>query len=168
MKKLLTILLVLICLLGCVGCDPGTVTIDGDELLGNTVKIELVYYENEDPEHVRLGETDNLIFDFSKVSVIAELDDSRIDDVVEDIAAQELLWFGRTLNEPIGKTIILYQSNGNMVVLYACIYENERGVKKYYGQCNIYDENGKFIDYVGDVASDYIDILESKYFETIT
>ena len=50
MKKVWIIAFVLICLLGLVGCDPGTNMIDGDELVRNTVKIELVDYENLNPK----------------------------------------------------------------------------------------------------------------------
>ena len=47
MKKLLVFLCILICLFSLVSCDPGAKRLDKDELFANTLKIELVDYENE-------------------------------------------------------------------------------------------------------------------------
>ena len=163
MKKGLIIVLVLTCLLGLVGCDPGTNTIDGDELLENTVKIELYNYKNTNPEFVKLNGKNMPIFDFSKATFIASLDESLFEDVLKDIAAQECLVYGTALNEPIGKTMILYQENGNMVVLFSCVYKSGNELTRYYGECNVFDENGIFIEHIGRIGSDYVDILESTY-----
>ena len=167
MKRVLIIVLVLTCLLGLVGCDPGMNTIDGDELFKNTVKIELFNYENTSPKLYKLNGKKLPIFDFSKATFIAELDESHFEDVIKDIANQGYLVFGRVLNEPIGKTMILYQENGNMVVLFSCVYKNGKKGTRYYGECNIFDKNGMFIENIGDVDSDYVDTLESIYFDNI-
>ena len=168
MKKALIIMLALICLLGLVGCDPGVKTLDEGELLENTVKIELFYYENTNPELINLNSKKTPSFDFSKATFIAALDESLFEDVVKDIAKQECLIFGNALNEPIGKAIILYQNNGNMIVLCSCVYKKENAPTKYYGECNIFDENGMFIEHIGRVGSDYVDTLEAQYFENNT
>ena len=168
MKRALIIVLVLTCLLGLVGCDPGMTTIDGDELLKNTVKIELYNYENTSPKFYELNSEKLPIFDFSKATFIAELDKSHFEDVIKDIAKQECLVFGNALNEPIGKTMILYQENGNMVVLFSCVYKNGEKLTRYYGECNVFDENGMFIEHIGRIGSDYVDTLEANYFGSIT
>ena len=168
MKRALIIVFVLTCLLGLVGCDPGTTTIDGDELLKNTVKIELYNYENTSPKLYKLNSEKSPIFDFSKATFIAELDKSHFEDVIKDIAKQECLVFGNALNEPIGKTMILYQENGNMVVLFSCVYTNGEKITRYYGECNVFDENGMFIEHIGRIGSDYVDTLEANYFGSIT
>ena len=168
MRKIIIIAFVLTCLLGLVGCDPGTNTIDGDELLENTVKIELYYYENTNPKLVNLNGKSMPIFDFSKATFIASLDESYFEDVLKDIAEQEYLVYGNALNEPIGKTMILYQENGNMVVLFSCVYENGKKLTRYYGECNVFDENGIFIEHIGRISSDYVDTLEANYFGSIT
>ena len=168
MKKALVILLVLICFLGLVGCDPGTNHLDKKQLLQNTTKIELYQYENENPKLIRIGARKKPVFDFNKATLIATLDDSHVKEVVEDIAKHEMLVFGRTLNEPIGKTMVLHQSNGNMLVMYGCIYKKENSPTKYYGMCDLFDENGTFVEYLGDIDSSYVNLLESKYFESDT
>ena len=168
MKRALIIVLVLTCLLGLVGCDPEMTTIDGDELLKNTVKIELYNYENTSPKHYELNSEKLPIFDFSKATFIAELDKSHFEDVIKDIAKQECLVFGNALNEPIGKTMILYQENGNMVVLFSCVYKNGKKLTRYYGECNVFDKNGMFVEHIGRIGSDYVDTLEANYFGSIT
>ena len=168
MKKICVIILALVCLLGLVGCDPGWNTIDGDELLDNTVKIELFDYENTKPKLLKLNRKKKPVFDFSKATLIAELDESRFEDVIRDMDGRECLLFGNALNEPIGKTMVLYQENGNMVVLFSCVYKNGNNPTKYYGECNIFDENGMFIEHIGSIGSDYVDTLESKYFNDNT
>ena len=168
MKKALIIILALICLLGLVGCDPGVKTLDRGELLENTVKIELYYYENTDPKRINLNSKKTPSFDFSKATFIAALEESHFEDVVKDIAEQECLVFPRILNEPIGKTMILYQANGNMVVLFGCVYKEENAPTKYYGECNVFDENGVFVEHIGNIGSDYVDTLESRYFNDNT
>lgn len=155
---------VLACILVLVGCDPGTNTIDGDELFKNTVKIELFNYENANPKLRNLNKKKLPIFDFSKTTFIASLDEAQFEDVIQNIAEQECFVYGNALNEPIGKTIVLYQENGNMVVLFSCVYQNGKKLTKYYGECNIFDENGTFIEHIGRIDSDYVDMLESKYF----
>ena len=166
MKKGFVIVLVLACLLGLVACDPGHIHIDEQELLHNTVKIELYNYENTSPKHIPLRKNSSIPnFDFNKATLIAALEDSRFEDVITDIADQIFMAYAKTLNEPIGKTIVLYQANGNMVVIFGCTYENSIGIKRYYGQGSIYDENGVFVEYIGVIHSDYVDYLESEYFE---
>ena len=165
MKKVLIIVFALICLVSFAGCDPAAKKLDADELLNNTVKIELVHYENEEPKLIRAGRRKAPTFDFSKTTLIATLDASSFEDIVTDIAEVEFLVLGRSLlNEPIGKTMILYQRDGNMIVIFGCAYENEKGGTRYYGECNVFDENGVFIAYIGDVSSSYVDALEEKYF----
>ena len=54
MKKLTALILTVVFLVAClfvlIGCDPVQSKLDVNELLSNTVKIELVYYKNENPE----------------------------------------------------------------------------------------------------------------------
>ena len=149
MKRTWIIVFVLICLLGLVGCDPGWSTIDGDELLEHTVKIELYDYENTNPKLLKRNRRKKPVFDFDKATFIAELEESRFEDLIMDMDGYECLLFGNALNEPIGKTLVLYQDNGNMVVLFSCVYKKEHKATKYYGECIIFDENGVFIEHIG-------------------
>lgn len=163
MKKIFSIVLILICLLGLVGCDPGTNYLPKDELLENTVKIELLHYENEDPELLSLNFGQKPTFDFNKTTLIATLDESDFEDFLDEVADREYMVFNTALNEPMGKTVVLYQSNGNIVVLFGCDYTDEKN-KKFYGDCYIFDENGVYLEHIGDVKQQYIDMLDETYF----
>ena len=165
MKRLISLVLMFMFMLALVSCDPATHRLNADELLANTTKIELVNYENENPQMIRNIEGEKKpTFDFNKATLIATLDDSKLEDVVKDVSNRGYLYYDGALNEPIGKTLILYQSNGNMVVLNNCVYTDKTGDTKYYGDCCIYDANGVFIEYIGRVGNNYIDSLESQYF----
>ena len=169
MKKATALFLALVCALTCLlvftGCDPGTGSLNTDELLANTVKIELVNYENEDPKIIfNLDGKEKPKFDFKKVTPIATLDDSKIGDVINYLGKHEYLYWSRTYNEPIGKTLILYQSNGDMLVFYGCIYEDGKGKTSYPGACIMFDKDGKYIEYIGDFGYAGMEEVISKYF----
>jgi len=74
------------------------------------------------------------------------------------------LYYGKALNEPMGKTLVLYQSYGTMVVLYGCVYTNEKNKTFYYGDCYMFDKNGALVKYIGDVGHLFSDTIEAKYF----
>lgn len=165
MKKALVIVLMLSCLLVLVGCDPGKGHLYKDELIANTVRIDLVDYKNENPKqlNVRRGKQKPR-FDLSKATFIDTLDEAYFEEFLSEIAADIYLKFPNALNEPMGKTVVLYQKNGNMIVLFGCPYTNERGKTWYYGDCYIFDENGAFVEYIGDVGHLFGDQIASKYF----
>ena len=171
MKKITALALVLTCVLTCLlvftGCDPAMNYIDVDELLRNTVKVELVEYENENPKDIQnLDGKKKPTFNFDKVTLIATLDESKIEDIINDLGESGYIYYNRALNEPIGKTLILYQSNGDMLVIFGCIYKNEKGSTKYYDGCILFDKDGKYIEYIGDFGYADMEKIESKYFST--
>ena len=164
MKRIVTILLVLTCMLGLTGCDPGWGAIDGDELLEHTVKIELYNYENTNPKFLKLNRRKKPVFDFEKATFIAELEESRFEDLIMDMDGHECLLYGTALIEPIGKTLVLYQDNGNMIVLSSWIYIGDTGTA--YGcKCDIFDKDGNFIEHRGSVGHDYVNFLEGYFNE---
>ena len=169
MKKATALFLVLVCALTCMlvftGCDPTTSILDTDELLANTVKIELVNYKNENPELIfNLDGKKKPTLDFNKITLIATLEESKIQNVVKDLGDYGYLYWDRTWNEPIGKTLILYQSNGDMLVLYGCIYEDGKGKTSYPSACIMFDKDGKYIEYIGDFGYAGMEEVISKYF----
>ena len=169
MKKTTALFLILVCILTCLpvltGCDPLSNRLNVDELLANTVKIELVNYENSNPKLIHnLDGKEKPKFDFNKVTPIATLDDSKIEDVVNDLGEYAYLYWGRTWNEPIEKTLILYQSNGDILVFYGCIYTDEKGDTYYPDACIMFDKDGKYIEYIGDFGYAGMDAIISEYF----
>jgi hypothetical protein len=144
------------------GCDPIFHGIDAEKTLATTVKIELVDYKNENPKFLKLKKKEKPKFDFSKATLIATLDDSQFENIINDMSKITLLMFSRALNEPIGKTIILYQQNGDMIVFYSTV---DTDSKDYYDGCTKFDKNGVFIEYLGDIDSyNLFTSLLSTYF----
>ncbi len=168
MRKIIIAVLVFICLLGLTACDPGVRNLDRDELLANTVKIELFNYENEKPDLLRLAGKKKPSFDFSKAVLIGELEEAHFEAVINEVAECDYFVFGKALNEPMGKTLVLYQNNGDMIVLFGCLYKNEKGRNFYYGDCCVFDENGVFVDHIGDVGHLFTEELESRYFNSVS
>ena len=171
MKRLITIIVTLIGTLACLwiftGCDPPRRRVNVDELLANTIKIELVYYENAHPTKIEnLDGEMKPIFDFNKVIPMATLDDSKNEDLIKYLGGYSLSFWNRTWNEPIGKTLIFYQSNGNMLVLYGGVYEDEKGDTYYPSGCIMFDKDGKYIEYIGDFGYLDIEALISIHFMT--
>ena len=169
MKKIISSILLLFCVFSClicfISCDPVTSELDVDKLITDTVKIELVDYENENPKLIyNLDGKEKPTFDFNKATLTSTLDDSKIEDVVNDLGNYGYLYWGRTWNEPIGETLILYQSNGDIFVLYGCIYEDKKGRTFYPGACIMFDRDGKYIEYIGDFGYAGMDEIKSKYF----
>lgn len=169
MKKITSLVLIFVfaisCLFGFTSCDPTANVLDTDELLTNTVKIELVNYKNDNLKIIlNLDGNNKPTFDFNKVTLIATLDDSKIEDVVNCIGNYDFLYFSRTYNEPIGKTLVLYQKNGDMLVLYGCIYTNSKGSTVFPGACIIFDKDGNYVEYIGDFGYAGMDTIVHRYF----
>ena len=166
MKKFLSFIVCMILSLLCfAGCDPAFHSIVAEETLATTVKIELVDYKNENPKLLKLKKEEKPKFDFSKATLIATLDDSQFENIINDMSKIVLLMYPRALNEPIGKTIILYQQNGDMIVFYRNVYTNSKGDVSYYDGCTKFDKNGVFIEYLGDIDStELFNSLETTYF----
>ena len=165
MRKFLSFIVCMILSLFCfAGCDPDSRYINAEETIANTVKIELVDYKNENPKFLKLKKEEKPKFDFSKATLIATLDDSQFENIINDMSKMMLLMYSRALNEPIGKIIILYQQNGDMIVLYDSVYTNNKGNVFYYRGCTKFDKNGVFIEYLGDIDTDLFNSLLSTYF----
>ncbi len=161
MKRLPIIFLVLICLLGLGGCDPLMNYLDKDDLLENTVKIELVDYENENPKLLNVNAKKKPTFDFNKATLIAEIDESRYEDILTGLTKGGYTYYGTALNEPMGKTMVIYQQNGNMIVIFGCAYTNERNDTRYYGGVYIFDKDGVLVEYIGNMGHHFSEQVTS-------
>ncbi len=168
MKKIISVfILACICLLSFASCDPGSNVLDIDYLLENTTKVELVFYNNEEPEILNLNKTEKPKFDFNKATLIETLDIAYTEDIVNELVGGDFLDWNRALNEPIGKTIILYQENGDMYVFYKQSYTDKKGSERYPRECVRFDQNGKFIEYIGDLDGSrafYLEEIIEEYF----
>ncbi len=165
MKKFISVLLVIICLFALTGCDPAMNIIDKDKLIAGTVKIELYNYENENPKLININSQSKPSFDFNKATLIGTLDEKHFEALLNEVTERNYTYYSRALNEPMRKTLVLHQSNGNIIVLFGCIYESEKSGTYYYGNCYVFDKNGVFVELIGDVGYLFLDHVESTYFK---
>ena len=167
MRRLISVIIgVFFCLLSFAGCDPDRNVLDVNYLLENTTKVELVFYNNDEPEILNLNGKEKPKFDFNKATLIETLDITYTEDILNDLASGAFLDFNRALNEPIGKTIILYQRNRCMYVFYKQSYTDKKGSVRYPRECVRFDENGEFIEYIGDLSGSVYNLEEiiDRYF----
>ena len=165
MKKILVIVLVCTFLFVLVGCDPGSNMLNKDELLRNTVKIELYEYQNETPRFLNIFGKNKPHFDFGNATLIATLEEANFEDLMNELSSYQFLVFGTVLNEPMGKTLVLHQNDGNMYVLISCTYKNWVGITRDYGYCYLFDANGDLVGYIGSAGYLLGEEIASKYFQ---
>jgi len=165
MKQVLVMLLAITLLWGLVSCDPATNYLEKDVLIENTINIKLFEYENNAPKLLRLSGKEKPRFDLSKATCLGTLDKSHFEDILSEIAEKIYTDHGTALNEPMGRTLVLYQKNGHMIVLFGCVYENEKGQTYYYGDCYEFDAKGGFVAYIGRVGHLFGDQIASTYFQ---
>ena len=165
MKKILVIVLVFTFLFVLVGCDPGSNMLSKDDLLRNTVKIELFEYQNETPKFLNVFGKNKPHFDFGSATLIASLDEAYFEDLINELAIHEFQVFGTALNEPMGITLVLHQSDGNMYALISCTYKNLVGNTCDYGYCYLFDANGDFVEYIGSPGYLLGKEIASQYFQ---
>jgi hypothetical protein len=166
MKKILSLVFCCLFLLGFSSCDPGVNNLDRDDLIDNTVKIELYDYENKNPELIRVKGNEKPEFDFSKATLIGALEEDHFEDILNDISEWDYLLFGTALNEPMGKTLVLHQKDGNMIVMFGCSYTDRNNKTFYYGDCYVFTSDGVFVEHIGDVGHLFSERVESTYFQT--
>lgn len=165
MKKTVSFICIIVYLLFLIGCDPAIRFLDKNELIANTVKIELYDYKNENPKNLRINGIIKPKFNFNKATLIATLDEAYFENILNDIAKNGYMYSGSALNEPIGKTLVLHQSNGNIIVLFGCPYTNNDNKTYYYGDCYVFDKSGALVEYIGGVGQLFSERIESTYFQ---
>lgn len=110
------LLIVLLSLCG-YAVDPPIYHFDADEIINQATKIELVVCENPDPVDVNVKEDTVLLFDFDKVIPIKTLEQEKIDDFAQDLSRITFHREMRSVNAPVGYTLLIYIQNHEMFVL---------------------------------------------------
>lgn len=148
MKKfiLVIILMVSIFLTGCVS-DPETYYFAAADLIANTIKIELVECKNEKLEMIEVNEKSITNFDYNEVEPIDNLDNSQFESFIIELSSITFHKRNYSANKPIGKTLVLHQKNGDMIVL-SCTLVDGRG----YGFASKFDSNCNYITHIAYFA----------------
>ena len=163
MKKVLLLVFAFVFLFSLMGCDPSFYYFEENYLLENTVKIELYDYQNDSPRIIKRSEEEP-VFDFSKATLIATADETRFEKILTELNSMAYGRYATSANAPVGKTLVLHQKDGTMIVLFGCRAKNEKGRNTFWGNCLLFDENCIFLDYFGETYGNFAADM-SVYFE---
>lgn len=161
MRKIWFVLLIMIFLLnGCV-TDPATYYFNADEIVEKATRIELVMCENNNPIIVTVQDNTILHFDIDNVTFIKELEQEKIDDFACDISTLTFHVERKSVNSPLGYTVLIYMENQEVIVLSCTVVDGCA-----YGMAAIFTIEGDFIRHIAQFADEpkFHNILE-KYFE---
>lgn len=143
------------------GCDPETYYFDSTELIDNTIKIELVECQNDNPERIEVSEDNTPSFDYDNVELVDNLDDSHFESFIIELSSITFHIENYSANKPLGKTLILHQKNGDMIVL-SCTKVGDIG----YSFASKFDSNSNFITHIANFADrPKFEALLNEYFE---
>lgn len=164
MKKLILFITLLftLTLFGCVS-DPNTYYFDSNILLNNTMKIDLVYYQNDAPEMIVVDQSDFPNFEFGSSTVIETLDSSLLESFILELSLITFHIQNKSSNSPVGNTLILHQTNGNMIVISCTLIDGTA-----YSFVSTFDSDSHFIEHIARFADrPKFDEMLQKYFNSI-
>lgn len=149
MKKFYAILLVVIVsLCGCV-TDPDTYYFDADDIIDQATKIELVICENTNPVIVSIEEDVVLLFNIDNAKIIGTLEQEKIDEFANELSTITFHKEMKSVNSPIGHTILIYMQNQEIIVL-SCTIINGTA----YGMAAVFSNNGDYIRHIAQFADE--------------
>jgi hypothetical protein len=162
MKKIYLIFLIaiLVSLAGCV-TDPPTYYFNADELIENVIKIELVNFANENPKQIIVDDDTILVINIIDAILVDELDNDKINDFIDDLATITFHVENKSVNSPLGHTVIIYLKNQEIIVLSCTVVDGLA-----YSMAAVFTLEGSFIRHIARFADEpkFRKILE-KYFE---
>lgn len=143
---------------GCVW-DPAIYYFDYEKLKGQIEMVELINYENNDPEIIK-DASNVLPFNFSKVEVLETLPADKIDGFALDLSAIGFMDYSSFVKEPVGICIKITYKNGEFIIITSTLMDIV------YGIVEIFDSNGYPIEYIGETRNrnEFV-ALVNKYFE---
>ena len=143
MKKICVILLcVIVSLFGCVS-DPPTYYFDANNIINQATKIQLVVCENDNPTNINVEEDTVLFFDIDNINIIETLETEKINEFAYELSTITFHGEMRSVNSPVGYTIIIYMQNQELIVLSCTIIS---GVA--YGMAAVFSNDGSFVRHI--------------------
>ncbi|MBQ9731370.1 MAG: hypothetical protein IJV94_04640 [Bacilli bacterium] len=162
-KKLLSSIILVFCILFCASCDPSTYYYDKDYLTENIQEIRLIDYTNEDRNHFLTWTLDqsNKLKDFNleNIEILSTLEVDKHDSFIESLCSFDILYKYYAYDSPKGICVMIVYKNGNFDIINC---EKDR----FAGYIGTYDSNGNVVDFIGCFSSyHYYEDLISDYFE---
>lgn len=148
MRKFILVFMIIVLLpIVLTGCDPATYYFDSNALIANTIKIELVECKNDKPEMIEVNEENITSFDYNNVELLDSLDKSQFESFIMELSSIAFHLENFSVNKPIGKTLVLHQKNGDMIVL-SCTLIDDLG----YSFVSKFDSNNNYIAHIAYFA----------------
>ena len=161
MKKMISYIMIICVLVSLGGCvwDPAITYFDYDELKEQIATVELINYENDNPEIIK-DASEVMPFDFDKEEVIETLDANKIDDFALDLSEIRFMNDSDFAKEAIGICIKITYENGEFIIITSTLIDVA------YALVEVFDSNGFSIEHIGKPGSrkDFV-ALVNKYFE---
>lgn len=158
MRKSRVIILFLTMALGLMACDPTHFYFDEEELQENVAAVQLVYYDNPQAEELFNKRDEVIPFDFSKMAVIAVLEDDKKEAFIQDFVKMSgFMTSWRHLDSPDGMCLrLLYKDDSFEMIAfhssYAGSFNADGTVKRFIG-------DGWF---AGELITRYFDIATNE------
>ena len=158
-KSVYLLMLTVLCTIFLTSCDPRVNHLKQEDLQPIVEKVELIDYQNGTPQRIKKNE-EILPFAFEKAEVLETLDNSKIDEFLEDftyLSFLQLIVHDRAL----GKAIKITLQEGEVII--CCLIEME---KVRCGFTAIYYPDGALKYYLGRLDGEterYSELIE-KYF----
>lgn len=161
MKKTISCIMIICVLVSLGGCvwDPASYLFDYDELKEQIATVELINYENDEPEKID-DDSKILPYNFVKEEVLETLVADKINDFVTDLSDIRFLDYSSFAKEPVGICIKITYKDGKFIIITSTLMDVA------YGIVEVFDSNGYPIERIGEPESrkDYV-ALVNKYFE---
>ena len=164
---LLFVIITLLC--GCVS-DPTTYYFDANNITTQATKIQLVLCENKNPININVEEDTILFFDIDNIRIIETLETKKIDEFAYELSTITFHKERKSVNSPIGYTIMIYMQNQELIVLSCTVIS---GVA--YGMAAVFLNDGSFVRHIARFADEpkfkrllhnYFDFDESQILES--
>ena len=161
MKRMYVFFLFIIVLLsGCVS-DPATYYFDASNIINQATKIQLVVCENDNPININVEEDTILFFDIDNIRIIGTLETEKIDEFAYELSSITFHKEMKSVNSPVGYTIIIYKQNQELIVL-SCTVIGDIA----YGMAAIFLNDGTFVRHIAQFADEpKFKRLLSNYFD---
>ena len=163
MKKTVAIIVVMmICFTMC-ACDPGSFSIDREEL-NNIVSVELIEYANSNQKHFTSWVPDQfdklLPFDSVNATTLEILSSEKISDFLDAFSKTDILHTYYAYNSPKDVCIKLNYESGNFLIIWANYSDNS-----YAGYIGEYSSDGDVLSFWGSFSAlSYYKDLVNQYF----
>jgi hypothetical protein len=160
MKRLLAILLVTFACLSLTACDPAWYFHYNSERIAEIVAVELIDYDYPDAVEISTFLSTRRVrrFDFNRMETIETVDESMLDDFLQDLSGVEVWGGWHHSNSPFGISLRIIYRNGDFDVVSA---DQEL---PFFARFN---SKGRLDRYIGMFlySTDFADIV-NKHFET--